>query len=376
MPNCISFLDRTSRPWPARAHRATIGPDRGSGSHAEESDAMNRIGPVLAALVIGAACLAAAPARAQPVPIRVGWVVVPFEVIPVLFQAKDQLRHEGASYVFEPVHVQSAATALIALAGDDLDLIGLNPLTIGTAIVNARLDDIRALCDEYQDGVDGYYSNGFLVLNDGPVKTIDDLKGRAVVTLGLASSADIAIRAMLLQHGLAWKRDYADLEAAPQNMKAMLKDGKVALMAAAGLTTHDPDLLATTHVLFSRRDALGGPSQESTFFARSGFIAGNRAALVDFLEDYLRALRWFAAPANHPAVVRMVADFTKVPPGRFESWIFTRDDEYRDLNGLPDLASIARVIGVVQRLGLLSAAPDIANYADLSLVKEAAARLN
>ena len=118
-----------------------------------------------------------------------------------------------------------------------------------------------------------------------------------------------------------------------------------------------------------------GHRRNSTFFARSGFIAKNRTALVDFLEDYLRALRWFADPANHQAVVRMLGDFTKVPLSRFESWIFTHDDEYRDANGLPDLESIQRVMAIVQKLGLLATVPEIEKYADLSLVKEAAARL-
>ena len=196
-----------------------------------------------------------------------------------------------------------------------------------------------------------------------------------MVTLAIGSSADVAIRAMLRRHGLVDQRDYANLEAAPQNMKAMLNDGKVALVATAGLTAHDPDLVATTHVLFSRRDAFGGPSQEATFFARAPFIAENRAALVDFLEDYLRALRWFADPANHREAVAMIAAFTKTPPARFAGWIFTKDDEYRAPDGLPNLPSLQRALDTLKELGIVPAVPAIEQYADLSLVREAAARL-
>lgn len=196
-----------------------------------------------------------------------------------------------------------------------------------------------------------------------------------MVTLAIGSSADVAIRAMLLRHGLVVQRDFADLEAAPQNMKAMLNDGKVALIATAGLAAHDPDLLATTHVLFSRRDAFGGPSQEATFFAPAPFIAQNRAAVVDFLEDYLRALAWFADPAHHEEAVRRVAAFTKTPPERFAGWIFTQDDEYRAADGVPDLASLQRALDTLKELGIVAAIPAIDRYADLSLVREAAARL-
>ena len=319
-------------------------------------------------------CLSAA-AQAEPLKIRVAWAVVPFEVIPVLFTKADVLRHEGSSYTFEPVHYQSAATAIVALASGDLDIAGLTPLAVATAIENAKLDDLRAIADEYQDGVAGYYSNGFRARNDGPVRDIEDLRGKAVVTLGIGSSADFAIRAMLLRHGLASPRDYTDLEAAPQNMKAMLDDGKVALIATAGLTAHDPALLAETHVLFSRRDVFQGPSQEATFFARAPWIAQKRPALVDFLEDYLRALRWFGDPANHADAVRLVAAFTKTPPERFAGWIFTNDDEYRDPNGMPNLASLQRALDLLKELGMVATVPKVASYTDLSLVQEAAGRL-
>jgi sulfonate transport system substrate-binding protein len=314
-----------------------------------------------------------ASAQAAPVKIRVGWVVVPFEVVPVLFEKPELLKHNGVTYQFEAVHYQTSGTAIIALASGELETIGLTQLSVATAIENAKLTDLRAILDEYEDAVDGYFSNGFRVLNSGPVKTIEDLKGRAVVTLALGSSADVAIRAVLRKHVLT-ERDFTDLEAAPQNMKAMLNDGKVALIATAGLTTHDPDLLATTHVLFSRREAFGGPSQEATFFARAPFLAEHRAAMVDFLEDYLRALRWFADPAHHNKAVQAIAAFTKTPADRFE-WLFTKEDEYRSLDGVPNLASLQHALDTLKELGILQTVPAIADYADLSLVKEAAARL-
>ena len=130
-------------------------------------------------ILVAALCalsLGLSPAGAAPVKIRVGWVAVPFEVIPVLFEKADILKHNGVSYLFEAVHYQSAGTAIIALASGELETIGLTPLSVATAIENAKLADLRALCDEYQDGVDGYFSNGFRVLNTGPVKRIEDLK--------------------------------------------------------------------------------------------------------------------------------------------------------------------------------------------------------
>ena len=40
------------------------------------------------------------------------------------------------------------------------------------------MDDLRVISDEIQDGVAGHGTNEFMVLNDGPVKTVADLKGK------------------------------------------------------------------------------------------------------------------------------------------------------------------------------------------------------
>ena len=71
----------------------------------------------------------------------------------------------------------------------------------------------------------------------------------------------------------------------------------------------------------------------------------------------------------------MMANFTKAPPERFDSWIFTSEDEYRDLNGMPNLTSLQRALDLMKELGIVPAVPDIRSYADLSLVEGAAARL-
>jgi NitT/TauT family transport system substrate-binding protein len=59
----------------------------------------------------------------------------------------------------------------------------------------------------------------------------------------------------------------------------------------------DPELQAKARVLFTQRDAMG-TSELSFWTARDGFIGKNRAAMVDLLEDSLRAVRWYLDPAN------------------------------------------------------------------------------
>lgn len=49
--------------------------------------------------------LMAAPAGAQqPVKIRAGWITTPASLIPLIFAKPGLARHNGKSYVFEPVY--------------------------------------------------------------------------------------------------------------------------------------------------------------------------------------------------------------------------------------------------------------------------------
>jgi NitT/TauT family transport system substrate-binding protein len=65
---------------------------------------------------------------------------------------------------------------------------------------------------------------------------------------------------------------------------------------------------------------------------------------------------------------------TKVPPERF-GWLFTKADAYKDPNMLPDLDALQRNVDATQQLGFIKQKLDVKKYSDLSVVKEAAARL-
>jgi primary-amine oxidase len=56
-------------------------------------------------------------------------------------------------------------------------------------------------------------------------------------------------------------------------------------------------------------------------------------------------------------------------------WIFTQKDAYRDPNMLPDLAALQRNVDMTRDLGFVRGTIDIKKHADLSIVEEAAKRL-
>jgi sulfonate transport system substrate-binding protein len=177
------------------------------------------------------------------------------------------------------------------------------------------------------------------------------------------------------KHGLEAKRDYTLIESAFPNMKAVLSDHKADLIGEVTPFAFDPELVAKARPLFRLKDVLG-PTQLIVMVARTGFIAKNRAALTDFLEDNLRTIAWYRDPAHHDEAVKTLADFTKTPPAVWADWAFTPVDAYRDANGKPNLDSFSRGIEAAHAQGFVPAAIDPHQYADLSMIDEAARRLD
>jgi sulfonate transport system substrate-binding protein len=311
--------------------------------------------------------------RAEPATIRISWVVVPGELTPIMFAPPGLARHEGVSYVVEHTHFAGGPLSVAAFAAGEVDMAGFGYSTIASAIQGAGVDDLRVIADVDQDGVDGWYSNQFMVRNDSPIHTIEDLKGHATAINSKGGLSDIPLRIMLRKHGLDDEKDVTILEAAPPNAKAMLLEGKVDLVGTLLPFAMDPELGAKARTLFTAADA-AGRQQVSTLVARAGFIAKNRAALVDFLEDYIRAVRWFTDPANHHEAVAIVAGFTKRPPELFDSWLFTKGDQYHNPAAIPDPSILQANIDAMRSLGFVKGEIDMTRHTDGSLAREAAAR--
>jgi sulfonate transport system substrate-binding protein len=323
------------------------------------------LGLVLLAIGLG-------DARAEPLKVRGAWVAIgnwPGVWLP----KKDLAVHYGKSYVFEPVHFVGTPPMVTAIANNEVEIGDLAFSTLPIAIENAGLDDIRVIADDIEDGVDGYHTAQFEVLRDGPIKRVEDLKGKIVATNAEGSAVDIAMRAMLHRHGLEANRDYTEIEAPFPAMLAMLAQKKVDLIPAIPPFVFSAGMKSTARTLFTSKQAIG-VSQFIVLTARKPFIDAHRAALVDFLEDTLRVARWYMDPDDHAQVEQIMAQLTKQPADRF-GWVFTKSDLYRNPNLLPNLDALQRNVDTTQELGFVKARMDVKAHSDLSLIEEAGKRL-
>src|SRR6185312_10805983 len=282
----------------------------------------------IVAVAVAAIALHTAMAQADPLKIKMGWIAAPASLVLILFPTDGIAMHNGKSYTVEATHFQGSPLQITALQSGQIDIAALGFSSFSLAVENAGMSDLRIIADEIQWGVEG--------------------------------------------HGTA---DFSVIEINFPNMKSVLEERKADLIPSTLPWSRNPAQAAITRTLFTTADAMGHVAL-SFWVAHKGFLDKNHAAMVDFLEDYLRSIHWYLDPKNHDAAVKFVSDFTKVPVATMQGWLFTKADNYRDPNGLTDIDAVSRNIHTQRELGLIKADLDARQYDGLALIKEAAKRVS
>jgi sulfonate transport system substrate-binding protein len=316
-------------------------------------------------------------ALSEPLKIRVGWVVTPGHLAPLIEELARRepaiFKHLGKSYAMEAVHFQGTSAEIQAQAINELEVASFSTAAVALAITNARLDE-RIVADVVGDGMNGYFSEDYVVLADGPIKTIEDVKGKRIATNTIGSASDAAMRTMFRRHGIK-DSDFTTVETNFANMPAMLEGGKVDLIGVLPQFAHGVIGNPKYKALFTAHDAVG-PTQAVVWAIRAEFIAAQRPALVDFFEDHLRARRWFLDAKNRDAALAITAAVTKLPLERL-GFAFTKEDFYRSPDARPELESVQKEIDEAVKLGVLPKPVQISpKHVDLSLIEEAKKRID
>jgi NitT/TauT family transport system substrate-binding protein len=316
-------------------------------------------------------------ARGDPYPIRIGWVQTPGHMAPIVEALSKKhpelFKHLGQSYAMQPIHFNGTTPQIQAQAIDDLEIASQAPSALALAITNARLDE-RIVADVVSDGRDGYFSEYFVVMADGPLKTIEDVKGKRIATNTIGSASDAAMRTMFRKHKVQ-DADFTTVETSFSNMPAMLDGGKVDMIGLLPQFARGYVDNPKYKVLFTARDAVG-PTQAVMWAIRAKTIATHRAAFVDFLEDTMRARRWFQDPANHKEAVAICAETTKLPEDALD-YVFTKADFYRSPDLVPEIGLVQKEIDESVELKVLPKPVKISpEYVDLSMIEEAKKRLD
>jgi len=316
-------------------------------------------------------------ARAEPTKIRVDWSTIPGQFAPLIptvpKYGPNVYRHYGKSYVVEPIRLQGGGASLTALAADQVDIATLSPQALVLGVTEAKLA-MRVIGQQISTEVPGYLMTYFWV-RGSEVGKVEDLKGKIVGVNARGANVDSAAHIVLRKVGLEEPRDYQIAEVRFPAMIAALESKRI---DAAPLVPPF-DRIAAKNPEFKRLFGVGdafGPVETLMFMTKAAFAEKHRAALVDFLEDNIRMRRWMFDPNTRSDAIKQLSDTTKIPVAEYAEWVYTTNDYYYHPQALTDIQRLQHNVEVLKQAGVVANAINVTPYVDLSLVKEAAARLN
>jgi NitT/TauT family transport system substrate-binding protein len=309
-------------------------------------------------------------AQSKPVEIRLSFIAPPpNDMMPLFFQhdffKQNVLKEYGKKYTVSFVRVAGSPGAATAMAAGEVDVGTLSFPVVAQVILNKVVPGgISIIMSHWNDAVPGFYSDTLYVLNDSPIKTFKDLRGKKVAINEFGSFIDVKIRIMLLNHGLDPVKDLTMVEVPFPAIGPAIREKKVDSGTLAVPFNAIEENKGGVRPVQELVEGLG-PTESIPMAARNDFLKKNGEAVRALLADYVAALQWSLQPANREKVVDFMATTLKTPRQNLELFA-TGKDHWRNPQGRVELERLQKPIDAMLKLGLIKDKLDIAPYIDLS----------
>ena len=326
----------------------------------------------LLVLAMASSLMGWAPVAAQtkPVEVRLSYIAPPpNDMIPLFFQhdffKQNLLKEYGKKYTVSFLRVAGSPGAATAMAAGELDIATLSfPVAAQTILKKAVPGGISIIMSHWNDAVPGFYSDTLYVLNDSPIKTFKDLRGKKVAINEFGSFIDVKIRIMLLNHGLDPLKDLTMVEVPFPAIGPAIREKRVDTGTLAVPFNAIEENKGGVRPVQEVAEGLG-PTESIPIAARNEFLKKNGEAVRALLADYVAALQWSIQPAHREQVVDFMATMLKTPRPNLELFA-TPKDHWRDPQARVQVERLQKPIDAMLQLGLLKEKLDIAPFIDLS----------
>jgi len=274
----------------------------------------------------------------------------------------DLTPNQGKRYELKQILFQANPERFQAFLAGELDA-GTAP---GLAVIFARAQGmdmkiVASICLEAKG--EQYFTTTYMVKDDGPVKTIQDLKGGTIGVVGIKTATDLWARAGLINAGLAPDRDTKVVPMAFPVIGDAVRTGKVsagtfvepfysAEMAKGGLRK-----------LFTAVDAVGYDHELLDIFFGEKFLKANPDAVRAFLADYVAVTRYYLANTEQAKRDLHKAGFVRTPID-----IYLKNADWkRDPSARVDVESLKRLSAfMLDKLQWLEKPVNVDSMVDLS----------
>ena len=290
-------------------------------------------------LVLSFFSASAADALAQEAPlIRFGRGFAAEEQVWLMSARPDLTPNQGKRYRLNQIPFQANPERFQAFLAGELDA-GTAP---GLSVIFARAQGVdmkivASICLEAAGKE--WFSTTYMVKDDGPIRSVKDLKGGTIAVVGIKTATDLWARAGLLNAGLVPDKDTKVFPLGFPAMGDAVRTGKV----GAG-TFVEPFYSAEVakgglRKLFTAVEAVGYDHELLDIWFGEKFLKAQPEAVRAFLADYVAVTKYYLANTAQAKQDLHKSGFVRTP---LEVYLKNADWK-RDPNGRVDVASLIRL---------------------------------
>jgi ABC-type nitrate/sulfonate/bicarbonate transport system substrate-binding protein len=268
---------------------------------------VKRLAAALAAVLFTCTALAA-----EPPLIRFGRGFAAEEQVWLMSARPDLAPNQGKRYQLKQILFQANPQRFQAYLAGEIDA-GTAP-GLSVIFANEQGLDIKMVASVCLEAAGKeWFSTTYMVKDDGPVRSVKDLKGGTVGVVGIKTATDLWARAGLLNAGLQPDRDTKVVPMAFPVIGDAVRTGKIsagtfvepfysAEMAKGGLRK-----------LFTAVDAVGYDHELLDLWFGEKFLKQHPDAVRAFLADYVAVTRWYLANTGQAKRDLHKAGFVRTP---------------------------------------------------------------
>jgi ABC-type nitrate/sulfonate/bicarbonate transport system substrate-binding protein len=251
-------------------------------------------------------------AAQTPPTIRFGRGFAAEEQLWLMSVRKDLTPNQGKAYQLNQILFQANPERFQAFIAGELDG-GTAP---GLAVIFAHAQGVDMkivanICLEASGP--GIFTTQYMVKDDGPIKSVKDLKGGTIAVVGIKTATDLWARAGLLNAGLVPDRDTKVVPMGFPVIGDAVRTGKVSAGTFVEPFYSAEKAKGGLRTLFTAVDAIGYEHELLDIFFGEKFLKSNPEAVRAFLSDYVAVTKYYLANTEQAKTDLHKAGFVRTP---------------------------------------------------------------
>ena len=244
--------------------------------------------------------------------IRLGRGFAAEEQVWLMSARPDLAPNQGKRYQLKQILFQANPERFQAFLAGELDA-GTAP---GLAVIFARAQGmdmkiVASVCLEAAG--QQYFSTTYMVKDDGPVKSVKDLKGGTMAVVGIKTATDLWARAGLINAGLVPDKDTKVVPMAFPVIGDAVRTGKVSAGTFVEPFYSSEVAKGGLRKLFTAVDAVGYDHELLDIFFGEKFLKANPDAVRAFLADYVAVTKYYLSNMEQAKRDLHKAGFVRTP---------------------------------------------------------------